>query len=31
LKGEEGVLMSGFFGLDWSIEKGEFVWSIKEK
>jgi len=24
--GEKGVLMTGFFGLDWSIEKGDFVW-----
>jgi len=24
-KGDSGVLMTGFFGLDWSIEKGEFV------
>lgn len=25
-KGEEGVIMTGFFGLDWSVERGEFVW-----
>lgn len=24
--GEEGVIVTGFFGLDWSIENGEFVW-----
>ncbi len=24
-KGEEGILMTGFFGLDWTVEKGEFV------
>jgi hypothetical protein len=28
-KGEEGVLMTGFFGLDWSLENGE--WVIKRK
>jgi hypothetical protein len=25
LKGEEGILMTGFFGLDWKVESGEFV------
>ncbi len=25
LKGEEGILMTGFFGLDWTVENGEFV------
>ncbi|NWJ50015.1 MAG: prolyl oligopeptidase family serine peptidase [Bacteroidetes bacterium] len=30
-KGEEGVLMTGFFGLDWSLEKGEFVWNKSAK
>ena len=25
--GENGVIMSGFFGLDWSLEKGDFVWN----
>jgi dienelactone hydrolase len=24
-KGDKGVLMAGFFGLDWSVEHGEFV------
>jgi poly(3-hydroxybutyrate) depolymerase len=24
-KGDEGVLMTGFFGPDWSLDKGEFV------
>ena len=24
-KGELGILMTGYFGLDWSIENGEFV------
>ncbi len=23
--GEEGVILTGFFGLDWSVEKGEFA------
>ncbi len=27
--GDSGVLMTGFFGLDWSIENGEFVHSEK--
>ncbi|MBI5021573.1 MAG: prolyl oligopeptidase family serine peptidase [Ignavibacteriales bacterium] len=27
--GEEGVVMAGFFGLDWSLEKGDFVWNKK--
>jgi hypothetical protein len=27
--GDSGVLMTGFFGLDWSIENGEFVQSGK--
>jgi dienelactone hydrolase len=30
-KGEEGVLMTGFFGLDWSLGKGEFVWNMPVK
>jgi pimeloyl-ACP methyl ester carboxylesterase len=30
-KGEEGVLMTGFFGLDWSLDKGEFVWNTPTK
>lgn len=25
LKGEEGILMTGFFGLDWTVGNGEFV------
>jgi poly(3-hydroxybutyrate) depolymerase len=29
--GEEGVIMTGFFGLDWSVEKGEFVWRSEGK
>ena len=24
-KGDEGVLFTGYFGLDWSVERGEFV------
>jgi hypothetical protein len=24
-KGDEGVILTGFFGLDWSVENGEFV------
>jgi hypothetical protein len=28
-KGIDGVLASGFFGLDWSVNKGEFVWKNK--
>ena len=28
-KGEPGVLMTGFFGLDWSIENGEFIYQSK--
>ena len=27
LDGESGVVCAGFFGNDWSIERGEFVWS----
>ena len=30
-KGEEGVLFTGFFGLDWSLEKGDFVWNTPKK
>jgi predicted esterase len=26
IKGMEGVLGAGFFGADWSVQKGEFVW-----
>ncbi|MGB3976556.1 MAG: prolyl oligopeptidase family serine peptidase [bacterium] len=26
LSGSEGVNMAGFFGMDWSVETGEFVW-----
>jgi len=29
-KGDEGVLVTGFFGLDWSVENGEFVWGTKQ-
>jgi hypothetical protein len=25
-KGSEGVRCAGFFGLDWGVESGEFVW-----
>ena len=25
--GEPGLVMTGFFGLDWSLEKGDFVWN----
>jgi len=25
-KGIEGVLSAGYFGLNWSVDKGEFVW-----
>jgi hypothetical protein len=28
-KGIDGVRMAGFFGLDWSVEHGEFVWSAE--
>ena len=28
-KGERGILATGFFGLDWSVENGEFVWQSK--
>lgn len=27
MKGEESLLAAGFFGLDWSVEGGEFVWN----
>ena len=30
-RGTEGVRVAGFFGLDWSIEQGDFVWSGKER
>ncbi|MDZ7292226.1 MAG: prolyl oligopeptidase family serine peptidase [candidate division KSB1 bacterium] len=30
-RGEEGVIMTGFFGLDWSIENGEFLWGAEWK
>jgi hypothetical protein len=26
LKGEEAVCAAGFFGIDWGLESGEFVW-----
>ena len=25
-KGNDGVLVTGYFGIDWSVEKGEFAW-----
>jgi hypothetical protein len=25
-KGEDGIVVSGFFGNDWSVDKGEFAW-----
>jgi poly(3-hydroxybutyrate) depolymerase len=25
-KGEDGILTAGFFGLDWSVGRGDFVW-----
>lgn len=28
-KGEEGILVTGFFGLDWSVENGDFIWQSK--
>lgn len=28
-KGDPGVLMTGFFGLNWSVEKGEMVWNTR--
>jgi dienelactone hydrolase len=30
-RGEEGVLLSGYFGLDWSVERGEFVRKAMQK
>jgi pimeloyl-ACP methyl ester carboxylesterase len=27
--GDPGVLVTGFFGLDWSVEKGEMVWNAR--
>jgi hypothetical protein len=27
--GDPGVRVVGFFGLDWSVENGEFVWNLK--
>lgn len=29
--GEKGVVATGFFGLDWSVENGEFVWQTTKK
>ena len=29
-KGDNGILITGFFGFDWSIKNGEFVRNIKE-
>jgi hypothetical protein len=29
-KGEEGVEAAGFFGLDWSVKEGDFVFGSKE-
>ena len=28
-KGDQGVMMTGFFGLDWSIKNGDFIWNVK--
>jgi hypothetical protein len=28
-EGDAGVVMTGFFGLDWSVINGEFVWQDK--
>jgi pimeloyl-ACP methyl ester carboxylesterase len=28
-KGDSGVLMTGFFGLDWSVENGDIVWNAR--
>jgi len=28
-KGEQGILATGFFGLDWSVENGDFIWQSK--
>jgi hypothetical protein len=28
-KGDQGILMTGFFGLDWSVKSGDFVWNVK--
>ena len=25
-QGSKGVRVAGFFGLDWSVDKGEFAW-----
>jgi len=22
----QGMVLAGFFGLDWSVERGEFIW-----
>ena len=30
IKGEEGGIVAGFFGDDWSVENGEFVWSLSQ-
>ncbi len=30
-EGDEGIIMTGFFGLDWSIGNGEFVWNSNIK
>jgi hypothetical protein len=27
LRGTEGIRVAGFFGLDWSVARGEFVWN----
>ena len=28
-EGDAGVLLTGFFGLDWSVGNGEFVWNLR--
>jgi hypothetical protein len=28
-EGSAGIRVAGFFGLDWSVERGEFAWRDK--
>ena len=28
VRGADAVIVTGFFGLDWSLESGQFVWNL---
>lgn len=30
-KGKGGIRVAGFFGTDWSVEKGDFVWQVESE